>query len=144
MRVLALDVGQRRIGIALSDPEQILATPLTTIEREGQSTDIDTVLRLANEHCVGEIIVGIPISLSGELGPQGQLVSEFTEELTDSASVPVASVDERYSSVQAERLLRASGVKPSKNRPAVDASAATVILQSYLDAKRSGSSRQPR
>ena len=143
MRVLALDIGQKRIGVALSDPEQILATPLTTIEREGQSADIDTVLRLATENGVGEIIVGLPISLSGDLGPQGQLVSKFTEDLSTIASVPVASVDERYSSVQAERLLKASGVKPSRNRAAVDAAAAAVILQSYLDARRSGSSPEP-
>ena len=128
----------------MSDPEQLLATPLTTIKCEGQAPDIDAVLRLAAEHGVGEIIVGLPISLSGNLGPQGQRVSQFTQDLSTHASVPVISVDERYSTVQAERLLRASGVKPSRNRAQVDAAAAAVILQSYLDTRRSGSSPKPR
>ena len=143
MRVLALDVGQKRIGVALSDPEQLLATPLTTIERKGQTTDFDQVLLLAKEHEVGEIIVGLPFSLSGALGPEGQRASRFTKDLSTHASVPVVSVDERYSSVEAERLLRASGVEPSRNRARVDAAAAAVILQSYLDARRSGSTPEP-
>jgi putative Holliday junction resolvase len=143
LRVIALDVGQKRIGVALSDPGQLLATPLTTIESEGEAADVETVLRLATEHEVVEIIVGIPISLSGGLGPQARLISKFTEYLSTHATVPVTSVDERYSTVEAKRLLRASGVKPSGLKAQVDAAAAAVILQSYLDARRSGLGPEP-
>ena len=138
MRVLALDVGDRRIGVALSDPTGLLATPLTTIERRGGSWDVDEVLRLASESDASEIVVGLPVSLSGRKGAQARSVAEFESALADRAAVPVTSVDERYSTVQAESLLRESGVKPSRHRARVDAAAAAVILQSYLDAKRSG------
>ena len=136
MRVLALDVGDKRIGVALSDPSGLLATPLTTIKRDEHTSDIEEVLRLAGEHDAGEVIVGMPISLSGRMGAQAELTARFAAALADRASIPVNSVDERYSSVQAERLLRESGVKPSKNRARVDAAAAAVILQSYLDSRR--------
>ena len=133
-RILALDVGDRRIGVALSDPTGLLATPLTTISR-GRS-DTQTVLGLAAEHDVTEIIVGLPLTLAGRRGEQAERVADFAEALSDRADVPVRHVDERYSSVQAERLLSQSGVSPSRNRPRVDAVAAAVILQSYLDSRR--------
>ena len=139
MRILALDVGQKRIGVALSDPGGLLATPLTTLRRRGESSDVKAVLGLADEHGVGEIIVGLPLSLSGHRGAQAQLVDQFTEALAKLAAVPVRSVDERYSSVEAERLLRESGVQPSRNKAQVDAAAAAVILQSHLDSKRTHS-----
>lgn len=138
MRILALDVGQKRIGVALSDPGGLLATPLTALRRRGESSDVKAVLGLADEHGVGEIIVGLPLSLSGHRGAQAQRVAQFTEALAKLAAVPVRSVDERYSSVEAERLLRESGVQPSRNKAQVDAAAAAVILQSHLDSKRGG------
>ena len=140
MRVLALDVGDKRIGVALCDPEERLATPLTTVERTGESSDVDEVLRLAGEHDAGEIVVGLPISLSGHRGTQARRVEEFARRLTERASIPVKPVDERLSTVQAERLLRESGVEPSRDRARVDAAAAAVILQSYLDSRRTPSS----
>jgi putative Holliday junction resolvase len=136
LRVLALDVGEKRIGVALGDPTGLLASPLTTISRTGESADVDEVLRLARQHEVSEIIVGLPLSMSGAVGPQAKLVSGFTDVLADRVDVPVKSVDERLSTVEAERLLRESGVKPSRDRARVDAAAAAVILQSYLDSKR--------
>ena len=136
MRVLSLDVGEKRIGVALGDPTGLLASPLTTISRTGESADVDEVLRLARQHEVSEIIVGLPLSMSGAVGPQAKLVSGFIDVLADRADVPVKSVDERLSTVEAERLLRESGVKPSRDRARVDAAAAAVILQSYLDSKR--------
>ena len=137
MRILALDVGQKRIGVALSDPGGLLATPLTTIGSRGESSDVRAVLGLTDEHGVGEIIVGLPLSLSGHRGAQAQRVAQFTKALAKLAAVPVRSVDERYSSVEAERLLRDSGVPPSRNKAQVDAAAAAVILQSHLDFRRS-------
>ena len=139
MRVLSLDVGEKRIGVALSDPSGLLATPLTTVRSRGESSDVQAVLRLADEHEVGEIIVGLPLSLSGRRGEQAQRVAQFTEALAQLTTLSVRSVDERYSSVEAERLLRESGTQPSRNKARVDAAAAAVILQSYLDSKRTHS-----
>ena len=136
MRILALDVGEKRIGVALSDPTGLLATPLTTIERKGQDSDIDAALRLATEHEVGEIVVGLPLSMSGRRGPQAGRVDAFVRALAERTDIPLKSVDERLSSVQAERMLRESGVEPSKNKARIDSAAAAIILQSYLDSMR--------
>ena len=139
-RVLALDVGDRRIGVALSDPTGLLAMPLTTIKRTDGPSDVGEVLRLVAEHEVGEIVVGTPVSLSGRAGPQAARVAEFTSSLSRRTDIPVRSVDERFSSVLAERLLREFGVEPSRNKARLDATAAAVILQSYLDARRADAS----
>ena len=135
---LALDVGERRIGLALSDPSGLLATPLTTIHRTREAADIDEVLRLAEKHDVEKIVVGLPLELSGRRGPQAGRVLAFARALTGRTEIPVITVDERYSTVEAERRLRDSGVEPSKDRARVDAAAAAVILESYLDARREG------
>jgi putative Holliday junction resolvase len=139
MRIMALDVGDRRIGVATSDPSETLASPLTTIARRGETKDVEEVLRLAAQHEVGEIIVGLPISLSGHIGPQAQQSTRFAKTLGERASVPVKTVDERFSTFEAKRLLRESGVEPSRNKARVDAVAAAVILQSYLDSRRARS-----
>ena len=136
MIALALDVGERRIGVAVSDPTGMLATPLTTIHRTKEAGDIDEVLRLAEERDVEEIVVGLPLELSGRRGPQAGRVLAFARALAGRTKIPVETVDERYSTVEAERRLRDSGAKPSKDRARVDAAAATIILQSHLDARR--------
>lgn len=140
MRVLALDVGDKRIGVAVGEAEVRLASPLTTISRASEPEDVDAVLGLAAEQGAGTIVVGLPLSLSGRMGAQAKSVAHFAKVLASRASVPVETVDERYSTVQAERLLTEGGVKASRDRARVDAAAATVILQSYLDAR---SSRPP-
>ena len=133
MRVLALDVGQKRIGVALCDPDGLLAFPLATIDRTAEFEDIDAILGLASKNEVGAILVGLPVSLSGRLGPQARQVVRFTKVLSARAEVTVSTLDERYSTVEAERLMREAGARPSKARARVDAAAAAVILQSYLD-----------
>ena len=140
MRVIALDVGDRRIGIALSDPTGLLASPVSTITRKGHDMDVDEVLALAAQNDVAEIIVGMPVSLSGRKGAQAARTTAFAEGLRRQTDLPVVFVDERYSTVQAERSLRELGVQPSRDRARVDAAAAAVILQSYLDSKRAKSS----
>ena len=134
--VLALDVGDRRIGVAASDPTGSLASPVTTIERTDEASDIESVLRLVTEYEASEILVGMPLTLSGSKGAQARKVEDFTQSLARQSSAPVKVIDERLSSVEAERLLRASGKKPSRDKSLVDAAAAAVILQSYLDSKR--------
>lgn len=136
MRIMALDFGERRTGVAVSDPLRMFATPVTTIESDGEDATIDEVIRLADENEVAEIIVGMPISLSGRKGPQARLVSQFVSALAERVDVPVKTIDERYSSVDAERIIRESGRSPSRNKARVDAVAAAIILQSYLDSKR--------
>lgn len=136
MRVLALDVGERRIGIALSDPTALLASPFTTVTSRGDDSDIEEVLRIATENSAAEIVVGMPLLLSGRKGPQAVRVTAFAEALGHRTEIPIVFADERYSTVQAERSLRESGVQPSRERARVDAAAAAVILQSYLDARR--------
>ncbi len=133
---MALDVGERRIGVALSDPLGLLARPLTTITRTSEQDDIEAVLRLAREHGAEEVLVGMPISLSGRRGPQARRTAQFIHSLKARSELPVKSQDERFSSVEAERLLRESGIEPSRQKALLDAAAAAVVLQSYLDSRR--------
>lgn len=137
MRMLALDVGDRRIGVAMSDPSGILASPLTTIQRRSEDEDVQSVLDLVAEHDVGEIVIGLPLTLSGERGTQARRAGRFKNALAARTAVTLIDQDERYSTVQAERLMREAGVEPSRERGRVDAAAAVVILQAYLDAGRS-------
>ena len=146
-RVLALDPGSRRIGVALSDELGILATPLCILQRPGHERAA-AVAELVQEHGVVEIVVGYPRTLYGEVGPQARRVERFVEELRGAIDAPVRLWDERYSTAEAADRLAATR-KPSAGRhgraarlaaPHVDAVAAAVILQEYLDSRRSPSS----
>jgi putative Holliday junction resolvase len=139
MRVMALDVGHKRIGVALSDPGQVLASSLQVIERKGQQRDLATVVQLVREHGVGKIIVGYPRSLNGTVGKQAKVVERYAavleKKLGDSSlDVPVVLWDERLSTVAANRLMAEAGRKGQERRERIDAVAAAVILQDYLDA----------
>ena len=136
LRVLGLDVGERRIGVAVSDPTGTIVSPVTAIRRVSQEADIRAVTALAGEYDAEAIVVGLPISLNGRLGPQARLVREFIRSLSKESPVPVHSHDERFSTVEAERLLREAGHAPSREKGLRDSAAASVILQAYLDAKR--------
>ncbi len=136
-RMLGLDVGARRTGVALSDPTGTLASPLTTLARLDDSQGFEAIMALAREHSVEAIVVGLPVSLDGELHGQGREVAAFIEQLRGVSPVPVAEWNEQFTTAEAERLLRQAGRKPSKDRGRVDAVAAAVILQDYLDAHRS-------
>ncbi len=130
MRSLALDVGDKRIGVALSDPLGILASPLTIIDRADERTDIAAIVAIIEQHQVGSVIVGLPLAPDGGLGSQAEKVKNFTEELRLSIAVPIEYRDERLSTVTARQLMR-SVKKDRKARD--DSMAAMVILQSYLD-----------
>ena len=137
MRILALDVGDRRIGVALSDPLGILASPLTTIERAtlDSKATIDDILVVAEEHEVAEILVGIPYLMSGRIGAQARITLDFAQAVAERTDIPITRIDERLSSVQAERMLAQSGRASEQDRGRTDAAAAAVILQAYLDAR---------
>ena len=137
MRLLCLDLGERRIGLAISDPGGTLATPLGFIPRTRLRTDIARVLEHTGEWQAEGIVVGLPLSLNGRVGPQAKRVQGFIRPLKAATSLPVETMDERYSTAEAERLLRQAGRKPSRHKGDVDAAAATVILQEYLDQSRS-------
>ena len=136
MRVLALDVGDRRVGLAISDPTGLLASPLGAIERG--PTDVQDIIRVAEDNDATTIVVGLPLTLAGESRTQAGKVRQFVRELRSATGIPVVTVDERLSTVQAQRLLTDSdrGRRSIRDRGRIDASAAAVILQSYLDSQR--------
>ena len=137
MRILGLDVGERRIGVAMSDPEEIIASPTTIITRDEDNTAIDTIVRLVTQHDIKLIIVGMPYSLNGTEGKQANRVKEFVDKLSEKTSADIELRDERLSTVGAERLLRQTGNKKAKRSPRDDAAAA-YILQGYLDSRKVG------
>ena len=140
-RLLGLDVGERRIGVALSDPTGSLASPLMALDRRAKRRDMAAVLDLAKQHGVEGIVVGLPISLDRRLHAQGQAVQAFARALSKASPVPVETWDERFSTAEAEQMLREAGREPSRDRGRVDATAAAVILQRYLDARRDDGGR---
>lgn len=134
-RIAALDYGQRRIGIALSDPTGTIAYPLATLTRRlGKRPPWPELTSLLREHEVTEVVVGLPLDLSGEEGDWSREVRQFGAEVSRRTSLPVHWVDERLSSVRAERTVRGMGLKKSdrEDKGRVDATAAAVILEAYL------------
>ena len=136
MRILALDIGDRRIGVAVSDPTGLLARPLTIIARKDIASDVQTVCRLIGEHSAGKIIIGLPLSLDGRAGPQAEKVQDFVEELKPSLNIPLEMRDERFSTAAVREQRLESGTKKKKRRAPDDDAAAAVILQGYLDEQR--------
>ena len=136
MRSLGLDIGDKRIGVALSDPEGILASPLTIIERTEGSQDMAAITDIINQQRVEQVVVGLPRSLDGTLGRQAEKVKDFTQKLSEQVEIPVEYRDERLTTVMAERLKRASGGKKGREKVRSDAQAAALILQSYLEESR--------
>ncbi|MBN1368205.1 MAG: Holliday junction resolvase RuvX [Dehalococcoidales bacterium] len=130
---MGLDVGDRRIGVALSDPLGILASPLTVMERTNETADVEKIVGFINQHQVKEVIIGLPLSLSGVVGEQAEKVHIFVNHLTQHTGIPLKMRDERLSTVSAKRLMRESRTKKTKEKVPDDAFAAAVILQSYLD-----------
>ena len=138
-RVLGLDVGGRRIGVAICDDARLLATPYAAIQRRDQEKDIATIVKIVKEEEVRQVIVGLPLSLDGGIGPQAEVTLVFFKALEAICPVPTDTWDERYSTAEAEQRLIEAGVSPSRNKSRIDASAAAVILQSYLDSHRQAS-----
>ncbi len=136
-RVLALDVGGRRIGVALSDADGMLAAPLTTLKAEPRRRAMDEIVALVRDYAVDDVVVGFPLTMSGEIGPQARVVQAFVAELETALGMSVQLFDERLTSVVAEQMLRDMGVKPEKRKIRIDEVAASIILQDYLDHVRS-------
>jgi putative Holliday junction resolvase len=132
-RILALDLGKKRIGVAVSDELGLTAQGLPNLERTRKRADIDAVRELAAQWGVRLILLGNPLNMSGSEGRQSEWVREFARDLQNRARIPVELWDERLTTVEASRVLRASGVGIEKRASAVDRLAAVILLQSYLD-----------
>jgi len=134
---MGLDVGQKRIGVAIAASEGMLAIPLTVIDRIDEEADIKAILTLINEWGINRIVVGLPRSMDGSIGKQAEEVIAFSKAFSQRISVPVDTWDERLSTVAAEHLMRDAGMKGGKRKAHRDALAAAIILQAYLDRGRS-------
>jgi putative Holliday junction resolvase len=132
-RVLALDLGKKRIGLALSDELGLTAQGLETLEREGRRDDIEVLRRLAAGNNVRLILIGDPLHMSGEQSRQGEYTREFARQLEYKTGLPIRFWDERWTSREAERTLRGSGIAQGQRKPAIDRLSAVILLQSYLD-----------
>ncbi len=135
MRTLGLDIGDRWIGVALSDPGGILATPITVIARTTEPRDIQAILDIIKEKQVALIVAGLPLSMDGQVHHQAQKVKTFLENLAGAVRIPIKYRDERFSTRSARRSLREAPHKKSDMKKRDDAAAAAVILQGYLDEK---------
>ena len=135
-RIMALDVGERRIGVAISDLLRIVARSFGVITRDTDESAITQIEELIVEQQVGRLVVGFPRSLSGEVGPQAKAVEDFADQLQAAVDVPLEMWDERLSTVTAARMLRERGQSARDQKETIDAVAAAVILQDYLDAQQ--------
>jgi putative Holliday junction resolvase len=139
-RIMGLDPGRKRIGVALSDESRLIASPLEVINRKagpaGTEAALDQVARLVEEHGVVEVVCGLPKNMDGSLGQAGRAVMEFARLLQDRLDCPVTLMDERLTSAQARRILIQADVSRAKRKGATDKMAAALILQSKLDADK--------
>lgn len=135
-RVAALDLGEKRIGVALSDTTRTIASPHSVIRRSSRSEDFDRYATLFEAHDIRLVVIGLPITLGGQEGQRAAWVRDYTEELGRHIDIPVEFWDESLTTVAATNALHAQGRRGRKVKDRVDAVAATLILQSYLDAHR--------
>jgi len=143
MRILGLDVGERRIGVAVADQRVRVALPVAVVERRELPADLDAIARLAQDQGAEAVVIGLPISLNGSLGPQAEVVKAFGRELSARLSLPIEYWDERLSTVEAQRRLTSAGKKGPKAKAQRDALAAAIVLQSYIDGQAQGSPSSP-
>jgi len=143
MRSLGLDIGDKRTGVAISDSEGLLAVPLTVIANQSEDTTIDDIIKLVEQHQIERIVVGLPRSLNGSLGPQADKVTAFVEKLQNViadktkrshlSQIDIKLWDERFSTLAVEKLMVEAGTKKNKRNEHRDALAAAFILQGFLD-----------
>jgi len=136
MKLLGLDFGERRIGVAVSDPLGALAQPATAIERASMPEDIEKINWLIRRHQVNTIVLGLPLSMDGTVGTQAKRVKRFAGRLKRELHVEVVLWDERLSTVEAERSLLEADLRRAERRATRDSVAAALVLQSYLDAQQ--------
>lgn len=136
-RIMALDYGDRRIGVALSDPLGITARPLLTLTRTTWESDLERIRTMTREHDVRRIVVGLPLDMDGTRGERVRLTEVFMERVRRATGIPVHPWDERLTTLQAERALLEADLSRTRRRRVIDQVAAVILLQSYLDAQQS-------
>lgn len=136
MRVLAVDPGSRRVGVAVSDPSGTIAQALVTVPAEPHDTLAERLAGIAQEQDAGRIVVGLPRRLDGSEGPEAKSARLLADQLRLTARLPVELVDERLTTAQAERAMIEAGTRRGRRRESIDQVAATLLLQSHLDRKR--------
>lgn len=137
---LGLDVGRKRIGIAGCDGTGLIATGLTTLEYKSFAQVLEEIQALVREREVQVLVVGLPYSMDGSVGFQAKQVQKFSQRLAQALQLPIEYVDERLTSFQAEQLLQAENISPSRHKALIDRKAAALILQQWLDQRRTQSS----
>ena len=135
-RIIGLDVGDKTIGVALSDLLQLTAQGLTTIRRESKVKDYAALKEIIDEYDIKKVVVGLPKNMNNTIGPQGEKTMKFAEKIKNKFNVEIIYVDERMTTMSAEKMLIASDVRREKRKTVIDKVAATYILQLYLDKKR--------
>lgn len=136
MRVLGLDLGSKRIGLAISDPDAGFAFPAGTLRSAGRAADVAAIRALIAEREVGCVVIGLPRHMDGRKGPEALAAEAFARALHESTGLPVETLDERWTSVEAERVLRDQGRRGRQVRERVDEVAAAIILRTWLDLQR--------
>ncbi len=134
--LLALDVGNKRIGVAASDPLRLLARSLTTVQRQNTGQAVEAIVALVREHQPVAVLIGLPRNMDGSLGAQARSVLLFARRVEAQIDIPVLLWDERLSTVQASEILHAQGVRAREQKGRLDAVAAAVILQEFIDSER--------
>ena len=135
MRLLGIDYGTRRIGLAISDATGMIARPLDTIQRTALEDDLKKIEAAIEQFQPGEIVIGLPVSMNGQSSEKTEEVINFIDKMKKSIKIPIAQWDERLTTVIGERMLIDSGVRRENRKNMIDKVAAVVILQSYLDSK---------
>ncbi len=136
-RILAVDLGSRRIGLAISDPLGITAQPLPTLQAKDWDTDLDAVVGVAVDREAEAVVVGLPLRMNGEAGKEARRAQRFADALRVRTRIPVHTWDERLTTVASERALIQAGDSRKKRRALIDSTASILILQSFLDSRRS-------
>lgn len=136
VRIMGLDVGDKTIGVALSDPLGLTAQGKEVIKRTSQKKDIQYIKKLTETFSVDELVVGLPLNMDASQGPRAELILRFVDQLKKKLSLPVITYDERLSTVQANRCLISFDVSRSRRKQVIDKVAAAIILQAYLDRRR--------
>ncbi len=141
MKILGLDMGSKRIGLAISDEDETFAFPTGKLERKGRKQDLEALRHLIEERNVGCVVVGVPLHMSGRKSKGAEAARTFARDLAAHTGLPVDTLDERLTTVEAERTLSATGRRAKDRKDVVDSVAASIILGTYLDLRRNRAAR---
>lgn len=135
MKIVSLDIGTVRIGVATSDIMEIIASAYTVYKRKDESSDLKNIAEIITNLEAGQVVIGLPLKMDGSEGSSVEMAKDFGEKLSKIIDVPIIYQDERLSTVEAQRILIESGMRREKRKDKIDSLAATIILQTYLDKK---------